>query len=139
MKKLLAITSALICCMGNEYPAKAEIYRSYNGDYYTRCNFVGRSVFCAHNDEARDLDRRHAAKNKCLDRLDKEWDAKYPEAYQETADEINRKKREQFPEIYGAIAVKADDLTVTSMVAAKRHHNPSYQKASKACFAKNGF
>ena len=25
MKKLLAITSVLICCMGNEYPAKASI------------------------------------------------------------------------------------------------------------------
>jgi len=31
MKKLLAITSALICCMGNEYPAKADSNTSFAG------------------------------------------------------------------------------------------------------------
>jgi hypothetical protein len=58
-------------------PVQADIYRAYNGDMYTRCNFIGKSVFCTHNDEARDLDRRDAAKNACLEKVKAEHNAKY--------------------------------------------------------------
>lgn len=64
---------------------KADVHRAYNGDMYTRCNFVGKSVFCSHNDEARDLDRRHAAKNACLEKIKGEHIAKHGQVMAQTS------------------------------------------------------
>ena len=69
-------------------PVQADIHRAYNGDMYTRCNFVGKSVFCSHNDEARDLDRRHAAKNACHEKIKAEHIAKYGQVLDKTSKEL---------------------------------------------------
>jgi hypothetical protein len=62
MKKLLAIASALICCVGNDYPAKADPYTAQrllergnarldtairyakSGNHYAACNEFRRGV-----------------------------------------------------------------------------------------------
>ena len=69
-------------------PVHASTHRAYNGDMYTRCNFVGKNVYCTHNDEARDLDRRHAAKNTCLGKVKAEHIAKYGQVMDKTSKEL---------------------------------------------------
>ena len=43
MKKLLAITSVLICCMGNDYPVKASVSEGANEVCYSarKANALG--------------------------------------------------------------------------------------------------
>lgn len=65
-------------------PAQADVYRAYNLDMYTRCDFIGKSVFCTHNDEARELDRRDEAKTACLEKAKTETIAKYGQAVDQT-------------------------------------------------------
>ena len=83
--KLLTALAALTLIAA---PVNASVHRVYNGGMYTRCNFVGNSVFCSHNDEARDLDRRHAAKNACLENIKAEHIAKYGQVMSTTSQSL---------------------------------------------------
>ena len=68
MKRFIAIAALLL----STAPAQAGVARAYNGNMYSRCNFVGSSVFCKHNDAARAEDAWHAKKNACVARVSAE-------------------------------------------------------------------
>lgn len=125
-------------------PAQANIYRSYNGDMYTRCNFVGKSVYCTHNDEARDLDRRHAAKNACREKIKAEHIAKYGQVMDKTAKALV--DRGVLPadhrliryEIIGELdSAFYQQIGKPYLINDAAH--AEYRAKSAACFAANGF
>ena len=142
IKATIATAAVITCCLGNDYPANAQInhtgrYYGPNGSY-TKCSVIGSqyssSVFCSSGEAARDEDRRHAKKNACLKQLDSAWDANNPQAYEQAKSEW----RQTYPN-QASLGMEPLGLELNSTVALMRHKDPAYKAKSKACFAANGF
>lgn len=125
-------------------PVQADVHRAYNGDMYTRCNFVGNDVFCTHNDEARDLDRRHDAKNACGEKIKAEHIAKYGQVMDKTSKALVDRgvlsadhrliRYEIVGELDSAFYNKLGKPYLINDAA-----YAEYRAKSAACFAQNGF
>ena len=85
---------------------------------YTRCNFVGGDVYCTHNEEARDLDRRLGKKNTCMGNLKEQHLSKWGDVGL-----FDSAQYAKWDESY-----KANDVAYSE-----------YDAKRQACFSSNGF
>jgi len=125
-------------------PAQATIHRAYNGDMYTRCNFVGGDVFCTHNEEARDLDRRHAAKNACLETVKAQHVVKYGQVMSKTSKELVERGVLQADHrlVRHEIIGEHDSAFYQSLGKPHLINDAAYAEnraKSAVCFSQNGF